>query len=141
MKYLLDTCVLSELVKPVPEPAVARWMLQQTESMLFTSALTLAELQRGVARLAASRRKTQLETWLRDVENTFDKRIIAFTHHTAPYWASLCAKAQSGGQTLALIDSLIAASALEHGLVLVTRNVADFAHAPILVLNPWKEPT
>ncbi len=139
MRYLLDTCILSELVKPEPNPAVLRWTGDRQPNALFISAMTLAELHRGVERLPASRRQIELTAWLQQLESDFEKRVVAFTQSTAHYWANMCAKAQAAGQTMSAVDSIIAASALEHGLTLVTRNVSDFAQAPVILVNPWLE--
>jgi toxin FitB len=127
------------LVKPVPEAAVQRWIAAQVDTALFVSAMTLAELQRGVARLPVSRRQTELTAWLQQLEQSFGKRLLPFTQHTAPHWATMCARAQAAGQTMAAFDSIIAATALEHGLALVTRNVANFAQAPVMLVNPWTD--
>ena len=137
MKYLLDTCLLSELVKTSPEPAVLGWMAERKESELFVSAITIAELHRGVAKLPASRRRNSLSVWLEQLEAGFEERVLPFTSGIAHVWAKMCAQAESEGKPMAAFDSLIAATALAHGLCLVTRNVRDFAPAPIEVLNPW----
>ena len=137
MKFLLDTCFLSELVKPVPEPAVLKWMEQREDQTLFVSAMTFAELQRGVERLAESRRRAELTSWLAQLEVNFSNRVLPFTLSTSRYWATMCAQAEAAGRTMAAFDSIIAASALEHGLALVTRNVQDFSHAPVMLVNPW----
>ena len=139
MKFLLDTCFLSELVKPVPEPAVLKWMEQREDQTLFVSAMTFAELQRGVERLAESRRRAELTSWLAQLEVNFSNRVLPFTLSTSRYWATMCAQAEAAGRSIAAFDSIIAASALEHGLALVTRNVRDFSHAPILLVNPWTD--
>lgn len=138
MKYLLDTCVLSELVKPQPAAQVLGWINQREESGLHVAAMTLAELQRGVARLPASRRKSELNDWLVQLHAGFAGRVLPFTAETASYWGEMCARAEAGGRTLSAFDSIIAATALEHGLALVTRNEADFAAAPVVIVNPWK---
>ena len=137
MKYLLDTCLLSELVRPTPHLSVLDWMGARASSDLFVSALTLAELERDVRRLPPSRRQSELATWLVNVQAGFGQRVLPFTRETAGYWARLCAQAEAAGKPMAAFDSLIAATALEHGLAVVTRNVRDFAHAPVVLINPW----
>lgn len=139
MKYLLDTCLLSELIKPSPEPAVLSWMHERNESELFISAMTLGELHRGVARLPNSRRRNDLSTWLQQLETGFEDRVLSFTQETAGAWAQMCATAESKGKPMAAFDSIIAATALEHSLTLVTRNIRDFEHAPVVLINPWFE--
>lgn len=137
MKYLLDTCLLSEMVRPNPEPAVLAWMRERRSHDLFVSAMTVGELCRGVARLPQSRRKNELQSWLRELEDGFADRILPFDHEAAHVWAKMCAHSESSGKPMAAFDSIIAATALAHGLCLVTRNVRDFSQAPIEVFNPW----
>jgi len=138
MKYLLDTCVLSELVKPDPNAAVVAWLGQRAASDLYTAAMVIAELKRGIAKLSASRRKQELSDWLAKLQVAFDSRVVPFTVQTAEHWAEMCARAESVGRTIAAYDSIIAACAVENGLVLVTRNVQDFAFAPVMTINPWE---
>ncbi|MCB8747870.1 type II toxin-antitoxin system VapC family toxin [Rhodoferax sp. U2-2l] len=138
MKYLLDTCVLSELIKPEPNRAVLDWVSARADSDLFTAAMVLAELHRGVTRLASSRRKQELTQWLENLQKAFDKRVLPFTSQTAEHWAAMCARAESVGKSIAAFDSIIAASAVENGLALVTRNVQDFAAVPVVIVNPWE---
>lgn len=137
MKYLLDTCLLSELVRPAPHASVMGWMGARASTDLFVSALTLAELERGIVRLPPSRRQSELATWLAGVQAGFGQRALPFTRDTARYWARLCAQAEAAGKPMAVFDSLIAATALEHGLAVVTRTVSDFASAPVILVNPW----
>ncbi len=139
MKYLLDTCVLSEFVKPKPEPRVLAWVNSRAETDLYIAAMSLAELLRGVACLPASRPKRELGNWLVQLQAGFAERVMPFTHATATYWGEMCARVEAGGCTMAAFDSIIAATALEHRLVLVTRNDRDFAAAPLVALNPWNE--
>jgi len=139
MKYLLDTCVLSELVKTNPDAAVLSWVGQHVDTDLYTAAMVLAELYRGVARLPASRRKQDLSAWLGQIQTAFDSRVLPFTAQTAEHWASMCAHAESMGKTISAFDSIIAACALENGLTLVTRNVQDFAFVPVVTINPWEK--
>ena len=138
MKFLLDTCVLSELVKPLPDTSVLRWMGAQQEANLFVSAMTLAELHKGVAKLSASRRKNELHAWLTQLEAGFEARVLPFQTSTAQPWATMSANAEAQGKPLAAFDSIIAATALQHGLCLVTRNVKDFAATGVELLNPWE---
>ena len=137
MKYLLDTCFLSELVKPVPEQSVLSWMSERIESDLFVSAMTMAEMGRGIEKLPASRRQAELSTWLQQLKVGFENRVLAFTVETASAWAHMSADVEAKGKPMAAFDSIIAATALEHGLALVTRNVRDFAQAPVVLINPW----
>lgn len=137
MKYLLDTCVLSEFVKTAPEAKILAWINARAENDLYVAAMTLAELQRGVARLPASRRKTDLMAWLEQLQAGFADRILPFTGETAAYWGEMCAHVEASGRTIAAFDSTIAATAVEHGLVLVTRNERDFVAALPVVFNPW----
>ena len=137
MRFLLDTCFLSELIKHAPESRVLQWMERRDDQTLFVSAMTFAELQRGVARLAESKRRAELTRWLEQLEANFSDRVLPFTLATSRYWATMCAQAEAAGRSIAAFDSIIAASALEHGLALVTRNVRDFSQAPVVVVNPW----
>jgi hypothetical protein len=139
VKYLLDTCVLSELVKPAPNAQVLAWMGAQQEISLFVSTMSLAELHKGVARLTTSKRKDDLSAWLTQLEAGFETRALPFQIDTAKNWAAMCATAEAIGKPLAAFDSIIAATALQHGLVLVTRNVKDFAACGVALLNPWEQ--
>ena len=140
MKYLLDTCVLSELVKPAPNSAVLAWVDSRAENDLFVAAMTLGELRRGVAKLPASRRKSELSIWLENLQAGFGQRVLPFTSDTAGYWGEMCARVEAVGKTMAAFDSIIAATAVEHGLALSTRNIQDFAAAPLMLINPWEQP-
>lgn len=137
MNYLLDTCVLSELIKRQPDPAVLSWINERADSELFTAAMVLAELHRGVIELPGSQRRQELSAWLIKLQAAFATRVLPFTVETAEHWAAMCARAERSGKTIAAFDSIIAACALENGLTLVTRNVQDFAFAQVLILNPW----
>lgn len=140
MKYLLDTCVLSELVKTPPDPNVIAWINAQAEESLYVAALTLAELLKGIAKLQDSHRKTELTEWLNQISNEMTDRILPFEKSTADYWASMCATAEKTGKTMSVLDSLIASTAVEHGLTVATRNTRDFEAAPVMLINPWLNP-
>jgi len=141
VKYLLDTCVLSELVKPAPNSAVLAWVDSRAENDLFIAAMTLGELRRGVAKLPTSRRKSELSVWLENLQAGFGQRVLPFTGDTAGYWGEMCARVETVGKTMAAFDSIIAATAAEHGLALVTRNTQDFAAASVMLINPWDQPS
>ena len=134
--FLLDTNVISELRqgKPQQSQAVRAWASTQVAARLFLSAITILELEKGV--LALERRTppqgAALSTWLTVVREAFAGRILSFGEHTATVCASLHVP-----NSRAERDAMIAATAIEHGFVVVTRNVSDFAHTGIQVLNPW----
>lgn len=139
MKYLLDTCVLSELVKRAPDAKVLQWFEARQAHELCTSAMTLAELLRGVAKLPSSKRRSELTQWLENLHAAFEERVLPFDQHVARTWAQMTVQAETQGKTLAALDSIIAATALAHGCQLVTRNVRDFAHSGVLLVNPWQD--
>lgn len=138
MKYLLDTCVLSEFVKPKPEKRVIEWLNEQDQDDLYISAVTVGELQQGISRLPASNRRTLLEKWLEsDLLPQFEGRTFPLDTNTFQMWGKLIARLQDAGTPMAVMDALIAATALQHRLTLVTRNTAHFQHAQLSLLDPW----
>lgn len=138
MNHLLDTCVLSEWVRPAPSARVVAWLDAQVEGTLFISELSLAELERGILKLQAgdARRARRLATWLHALEQRFADRTLALDRSTLRLWSQLSAQADIAGQRMASFDGLLMATAQRHGLVIVTRNVSDFARYG-QVLNPW----
>lgn len=135
---LLDTCVLSELVRPSPEPAVVRWVDRQDETLLYLSAITIGELARGVARLPESRRRTRLDGWLQeDLLPRFRGRILPLDDRVMLEWGRMVAALEQAGRSLPAMDSLIAATARYHDLSLVTRNSAVFEGTGVPLHNPW----
>lgn len=137
MRYLLDTCVLSELVKPTPDASVLGWVGARKAQDLYISAMAWGELQRGVNRLPESKRRSELTLWLQQLKVGFEDRVLAFDQNASECWASLTAQADAQGTSLAALDSIIAATALAHDCKLVTRNVRDFAAAGLDLINPW----
>lgn len=139
MKYLLDTCLISELVKKEPSAAVLRWLEEQDEQRLFISVLVLGELNKGVAKLAAGSRKEALLSWLEhDLAERFEGRIVSLDLETAILWGRMQGEAEKAGEKLPVMDSLIAATALRNGFTVVTRNVRDLQRCGAPVCNPWE---
>jgi predicted nucleic acid-binding protein len=138
MNYLLDTCVLSEFLKKLPNQDVLEWFEEQDDSTLYISVLAIGEIQKGIAKLTHSRRKSELKQWLNGVVERFDRRILPFTISSANIWGEMKADLETNGRILPVIDSLMAAIALEHGITIVTRNEEDFAATGVKVLNLWQ---
>lgn len=139
MSWLLDTNALSELPKPRPDPGVTAWLADRKddEPRMFVSCLSLAEIYRGVHLLADARR-SRLRSWaLTDLPARFAGRILAFDEPVARTWGAITARLPRG-VVVPTMDSLIAATAIHHGLTLVTRNVRDMRHFVDLSLeSPW----
>ena len=139
MKYLLDTCLISELVKEKPDLGVLEWIEQQDEQALFLSVLTLGELQKGVSKLPDGRKKTQLLHWLDEALQTrFTGRMLDIDTGVATLWGRMQGEAEQRGRRMPVIDSLLAATAQANKLAVVTRNGADMAGSGVEVINPWK---
>lgn len=140
MSLLLDTCVLSEMVKPKPDSRVTSWLAGQRPDALYISTLTLGELQKGIAKLEPCARKTYLEAFLHtDVREGFAKRMLSVDTEVALTWGKLVAQSEQAGRRMPYVDSLIAATALFHGLTLVTRNTRDMEGSGVALFNPWSD--
>lgn len=138
MKFLLDTCLISELVRKSPNAAVLKWLDARDEQSLFLSVLTLGELQKGISRLSTGPRKDDLQAWIEhDLIERFAGRILDLDLKMALIWGKLLGEAELKGGKLPVMDSLIAATAIAHGLVVVTRNVKDIERCRAKVFNPW----
>ena len=137
--FLLDTNCISELVRSQPEPRVLDWLDAADESLLYLSVLTLGEIRKGVAGLPQGKRRTQLESWLElELQARFSGRVLSIDKAVADRWGLLAAGAKRSGRPLSAIDGLLAATALHHGLTIVSRNISDFASTQVPVLNPWQ---
>lgn len=135
MSYLLDTNVLSELRRPRPHAGVREWFAKRPAATLYLSVLTMGEIRKGVQGVADARRRQALSDWLEtELPAYFTGRVLPVDGAVADRWGRLVAEA---GRPLPAIDSLLAATAAVHGLVLVTRNLRDFAGLPVQVFSPW----
>ena len=135
MSYLLDTNVISELIRPKPEPKVLEWFKNIPEETLYLSVLTLGEIRKGVELLKDLKRKEKLRIWLEiDLPRWFGERVLEINQDVADRWGRLQAEIK---RPIPAIDSLIASTALHHDLRLVTRNVNDFKFSSLQVICPW----
>jgi predicted nucleic acid-binding protein len=135
LSYLLDTNVLSELRRKSPDETVVEWFARRPPSTLYLSVLTLGELRKGIEGVADSKRRMSLNDWLEsDLPAFFVGRILPVDAQVAERWGRLLATA---GRPLPAIDSLLGATAAQHGLSIVTRNGKDFADMGLDIINPW----
>ena len=136
--FLLDTNVISELVRPRPDPRVVRWMDTTDEELFFLSVLTLGEIRKGITVLTDPARKVRLEAWLSgNLLPRFEGRILPIDQAIAERWGQITGSLAAQGSPLPVIDGLLAATALDHNLTLVTRNTRDVALTRVAVFDPW----
>ena len=136
MSYLVDTNVISELRRKVPAPEVLQWFTDRPASTLYLSVLTIGEIRKGIEGVSDMRRRRVLVDWLEtELISFFAGRILAVDTAVADRWGRIVAAV---GRPLPAIDSLLAATALQNDLVLVTRNVKDFEWLGTSILNPWE---
>ena len=136
---VLDTNVLSETLKPLPNAAVVAWMAAQPRSTLFTTTVVEAEILYGVAVLADGARKTQLQAALKAIfTEDLSGQVIAFDRDCAEAYAAIAANRKNSGQPISQFDAMIAAATASRGATLATRNLRDFADCGIRLINPWE---
>jgi predicted nucleic acid-binding protein len=136
--FLLDTNVVSELVRPRPNPRVTKWLDSIDEELLCLSVLTLGEIRKGITALTDPARKMKLEAWLSgSLLARFESRILPIDQAIADRWGQLAGFLAAQGSPLPVIDGLLAATALHHNLTLVTRNTSDVARTRVGVFDPW----
>ena len=141
--FLLDTNVISELMKRRPSRGVVAWIDRTPESLLYLSVITVGEVRKGIDLLSDDDpKRAALQSWLdSDLRLRFAGRLLAIDDAVAERWGQLEAVAKKRRVTLPTIDALLAATALHHGLTLVTRNTADIGPTGVSVVNPWRHPT
>jgi predicted nucleic acid-binding protein len=138
VKFLLDTCLVSELVKKEPNHKVVAWLDKCDEQNLFLSVLTIGELQKGISKLTDGIKKEKLQAWIEyDLADRFEGRILELDLATALTWGKLHGEAEQRGEKLPVMASLIAATATAHGLFVVTRNIRDIERCQAKVFDPW----
>lgn len=142
MRYLVDTCVLSELRRKRPAPSVVSWMKRHfADNEFFVSAITIAEIERGINRLERGdpRRDLLMEWFESEILGQYGDSVIPFDLAVAKKWGEIMADADAVGRTRPPLDAQIVATALVHKLVIVTRNVADMDFANVKIVNPYND--
>ena len=137
--FLLDTNVPSELTRPYPQSSVSQWLDNADDDQLYFSVVSFGEILKGITILEHGKRRTQLQQWLDEtLRPWFDRRILPVDEAIAERWGVLAGQCRLKGRPLKVADGLIAATALEHDLTIVTRNVSDFEGLGVEILNPWE---
>jgi toxin FitB len=139
LKILLDTCVISEVRKSKAHPQVLSKLNAIADDSLFLSVLTVGEISKGIALLPPSKRKQSLSRWLQALETEFADRILPIDTDTARLWGELSAKLQGKGISIPGVDGLLAATALNHGMVFMTCNVRQVEASGVRILDPWSQ--
>ncbi|MDO9041784.1 MAG: type II toxin-antitoxin system VapC family toxin [Desulfocapsaceae bacterium] len=138
MNYLLDTCVISELIKKNPNTKVVQWIAKAEEASLYISVLTIGEIHKGIEKLPDSKKKEKMHDWVRyELEERFKERILNYDIQTAIIWGRIQAQSELSGKSMPAIDGLIAAAGISYGLAVVTRNTTDMEISGVTLINPW----
>ena len=138
MKYLLDTCVISEVIKPRADKNVISWMQKQDEESLYLSVLTFGEIEKGIEKSSDESRKRKLKLWVEeDLKKRFEGRIISINLDVSAKWGAIQGASELLGKSMSAIDGLIAVSGLVHNCIVVTRNISDMEQSTVELLNPW----
>jgi predicted nucleic acid-binding protein len=137
--FLIDTNVISELIRPRPDPRVRDWVEGVAADLLYLSVLTLGELRKGIDLHPDPVRRARVDAWLVDtLLPWFEGRILTVDQRVADRWGSIAARGQASGSPLPVIDGLLAATALCQDLTLVTRNIRDVECTGVPALDPWE---
>jgi predicted nucleic acid-binding protein len=137
--YLLDTNVVSELVRPNPDANVIAWIRAGEETRFYLSVLTFGEIRRGIEGLPEGSRRERLRLWLEiDLTDRFQGRILDIDRRVAEIWGMIMARGAAASIRLPTIDTLIAATAERHGMIVATRNPRDFAFTAVGAVSPWE---
>lgn len=139
VKALIDTCVISEIRHPNSNPLVVEWVEQTDFDQTFISVITLGEIAKGLPLLPSGARRDKLWVWFSEFESLYANNVLDIDRAIALLWGELEARLKAQGFTLATTDGLIAATAIHHGLHVITRNVKHFEPTGALIINPWEE--
>jgi predicted nucleic acid-binding protein len=139
MSYLLDTVVVSAMRRPRQNPASTAWLSRQDPLDLWISALTIGEIAQVIERAGDPQHRALLSEWLREVRALFEGHVIPFAGDEAEQWGRSYAPMEMAGKPPAVVDSMIAATALLHGFAVVTRNVRHFEPFDVPIINPWDD--
>jgi len=139
MNFLLDTCIISEPKQKRPSKRVLEWLDAQDETKLFLSVLTIGEIRKGITRLESGRKKAELEKWLEKLRTRFSLRVLPLSERTFLVWGKMYGEFERKGIVRPAFDSLLEATALEHDMIFVTRNVKNFQQSQVTILNPWAD--
>ncbi|MBD2543142.1 type II toxin-antitoxin system VapC family toxin [Planktothricoides raciborskii] len=138
MTFLLDTCLISEVIAKHPNQKVVDWLDAQVPDTLYISIITIGEIAKGISKITPSKRKESLTKWLNEtLPSRFKDRILGIDFSTMVLWGNLVGQLEQNGRPLPAMDSLIAAIAIHQSLSLVTRNEKDFAGTGVVIINPW----
>ena len=136
---ILDTNVVSEAMRPVPDAYVRSWLNEQASETLYLSSVTLAELLFGIRSLPMGKRRSSLDRALKELLELFEGRVLPFDTDAARHYADLAVTARQSGQGFPTPDGYIAAIAASRGFVVASRDTSPYAAAQVQVINPWQE--
>lgn len=134
---LLDTCVVSETLRPEPSQKVLDWLDSLPEPRVYLPAFVVGELQKGIELLPGGKKQTALKTWLEQLCERFHDRILPFDEESARQWGKLTAELEASGKIIPAIDCMIAAITLRHSGLLATRNLSHYENTGVDLIDPW----
>jgi len=135
---LLDTCVISEAIKPIPDTRVLAWLDAVSEDALYLSVIALGELYRGIELLTEGAKRDALRLWFEELQERFAGRILDLDTGTLLVWGELSARLKKSGEAVPLMDSLVASCAIRNNALLATRNTKDYERAGVHLIDPWR---
>ncbi len=139
MNFLLDTCVISELIKPKPSTKVIKWLRSCRDEILFLSVMTIGEIQKGICKLPDSQKRNMLQEWIEtELIRRFDKRILEINLKVVQKWGEIQALSEIAGTKMPVTDSMIAAIGIVYNMTIVTRDAGGMEKSGVGIFNPWE---